>query len=99
MPFDSASDDASVSDDATVFDDAIVSDDAGDALDSLSLATLGWDTPRAAELAALSSARGAELIPARVARVDRGALTVLTGFLRCVYDRRAGCSISMRPAG
>lgn len=54
-------------------------DSASDAHDSPSLAALGWDDSRAAELAALSSTRGIELTPARVARVDRGALTVLTG--------------------
>ena len=50
-----------------------------DAFDSPSLAVLGWDASRVAELALLSSARGVELTPARVARVDRGALTVLAG--------------------
>ena len=49
------------------------------ARDSAPLAVLGWDASRVAELALLSSARGIELTPARVARVDRGALTVLTG--------------------
>jgi ribosome small subunit-dependent GTPase A len=67
MPFDSASDDAHVP----------ASDDASD---SPSLAILGWDASRVAELAELSSATGVDLVPARVARVDRGALTVLTGF-------------------
>ena len=50
-----------------------------DTLASPSLALLGWDASRAEEVAALSSARGIELTPARVARVDRGVLTVLTG--------------------
>jgi ribosome small subunit-dependent GTPase A len=66
MSFDSASDDAHVA----------ASDDA---FDSPSLAILGWDASRVAELASLSSACSVELTPARVARVDRGALTVLTG--------------------
>jgi ribosome biogenesis GTPase / thiamine phosphate phosphatase len=44
-----------------------------------SLAVLGWDASRVGELAELSSTRGVELTPGRVARVDRGALTVLTG--------------------
>jgi ribosome small subunit-dependent GTPase A len=66
MSFDSASDDAFVA----------ASDDA---FDSPSLAVLGWDASRVAELASLSSACGVKLTPARVARVDRGALTVLTG--------------------
>jgi ribosome biogenesis GTPase len=52
---------------------------SNDALDSPSLAVLGWDALRVAELASLSSTRGVELTPGRVARVDRGALTVLTG--------------------
>jgi ribosome small subunit-dependent GTPase A len=60
-----------------------------DTLDSPSLAVLGWDASRVAELASLSSARGIELTPARVARVDRGALTVLTGF----------ASTRVRPSG
>ncbi len=47
--------------------------------DSPSLAVLGWDASRVAELAELSSTRGIELTPGRVARVDRGALTVLAG--------------------
>jgi ribosome small subunit-dependent GTPase A len=55
------------------------SDDASEGVESPSLAVLGWDDSRATELAALSSIRGLELTPARVARVDRGALTVLTG--------------------
>jgi len=49
------------------------------AFDSPSLAVLGWDASRVSELASLSSERGVELTPARVARVDRGALTVLAG--------------------
>lgn len=49
-----------------------------DAFDSPSLVTLGWDASRVDELAELSSVRDAELTPGRVARVDRGALTVLT---------------------
>jgi len=60
-----------------------------DSLDSPSLAVLGWDDSRAAELASLSSARGIELTPARVARVDRGALTVFTG----------SASTRVRPSG
>jgi len=60
-----------------------------DTLDSPSLAVLGWDDSRAAELASLSSARGIELTPARVARVDRGALTVFTG----------SASTRVRPSG
>jgi ribosome small subunit-dependent GTPase A len=52
---------------------------SGDAFDSPSLAVLGWDDSRIAELALLSATRGIELAPARVARVDRGTLTVLTG--------------------
>jgi ribosome small subunit-dependent GTPase A len=74
MPFDSSSDDALASEDV---------------LDSPSLAVLGWDASRDAELALLSSARGVELTPARVARVDRGALTVLTG----------STSMRVRPSG
>jgi ribosome biogenesis GTPase len=42
------------------------------------LATLGWDDVRAAELAQLEATHRTELTPARVARVDRAALTVLT---------------------
>ena len=60
-----------------------------DPSDSPSLAVLGWDASRVAELAALSSAHGVELTPARVARVDRGALTVLTG----------SASVRVRPSG
>lgn len=55
------------------------SSDANVASEPPSLAALGWDDSRAAELAALSSARGISLVAGRVARVDRGALTVLTG--------------------
>jgi ribosome small subunit-dependent GTPase A len=44
-----------------------------------SLEVLGWDASRMAELASLSLARGVELTPGRVSRVDRSALTVLTG--------------------
>jgi ribosome small subunit-dependent GTPase A len=50
-----------------------------DAFDSPSLAVLGWDASRVTELASMSLTRGVELTPGRVARVDRGALTVLTG--------------------
>jgi ribosome small subunit-dependent GTPase A len=75
MPFDSSSNDASGTDDGVI--------------DSPSLAVLGWDDSRADELAALSSIRGVELAPARVARVDRGALTVLTG----------AASTRVRPSG
>ena len=50
-----------------------------DPSESPSLAVLGWDALRVSELASLSAAHGVELTPARVARVDRGALTVLTG--------------------
>jgi ribosome small subunit-dependent GTPase A len=39
---------------------------------------LGWDDARAAELALLESAHGQALTAARVSRVDRGALSVLT---------------------
>ena len=60
-----------------------------DTLDSPSLAVLGWDASRAAELASLSLTRGISLAPARVARVDRGALTVLTG----------SASMRVRPSG
>ncbi len=42
------------------------------------LHTLGFDDARARELDALISSFGKELVPARVSRVDRGALTVLT---------------------
>jgi ribosome small subunit-dependent GTPase A len=42
------------------------------------LHTLGFDDARARELDALVSTFGRSLIPARVSRVDRGALTVLT---------------------
>jgi ribosome small subunit-dependent GTPase A len=64
-------------------------DSASDPLDSPSLAVLGWDASRAAELASLSSTRGIELTAARVTRVDRGALTVLTG----------SASTRVRPSG
>lgn len=74
MPFDSASEDAHAS--------------ASD-FDSPSLAVLGWDALRVTELASLASARGLELVPGRVARVDRGALTVLTG----------SASMRVRPSG
>jgi ribosome small subunit-dependent GTPase A len=39
---------------------------------------LGWDDARAAELALLESTHGQPLMAARVSRVDRGALSVLT---------------------
>lgn len=42
------------------------------------LHTLGFDDARARELDALISSFGKALVPARVSRVDRGALTVLT---------------------
>jgi ribosome biogenesis GTPase len=42
------------------------------------LATLGWDDARAAELTHVETTHTRELTPARVSRVDRGALTVLT---------------------
>ena len=64
-------------------------DSTTDTFDSPSLTVLGWDDSRAAELASLSSTRGIELAPARVARVDRGALTVLTG----------SASTRVRPSG
>jgi ribosome small subunit-dependent GTPase A len=60
-----------------------------DAFDSPSLAVLGWDAARDAELASVSSIRGVELAPGRVARVDRGALTVFTG----------AAAIRVRPSG
>lgn len=52
---------------------------------SYDLAILGWDDARAAELATLETTTERHLTPARVARVDRGALTVLTtaGQQRC----------------
>jgi ribosome small subunit-dependent GTPase A len=64
-------------------------DSASGILDSPSLADLGWDASRVAELASLSSTRGIDLAPARVARVDRGALTVLNG----------SASLRVRPSG
>jgi ribosome small subunit-dependent GTPase A len=39
---------------------------------------LGWDDARAAELAAFETSHGSAVIPGRVSRVDRGALSVLT---------------------
>jgi ribosome small subunit-dependent GTPase A len=42
------------------------------------LSTLGWDDARADELAALAAEHDLPLVPARVSRVDRGALTVVT---------------------
>jgi len=42
------------------------------------MSNLGWDDARAAELALLESAHGQALAAARVSRVDRGALSVLT---------------------
>jgi ribosome biogenesis GTPase / thiamine phosphate phosphatase len=45
---------------------------------SFDLALLGWDDARLAELADLESQHGDGLLPGRVARVDRAALTVLT---------------------
>jgi ribosome small subunit-dependent GTPase A len=53
--------------------------DSASDFDFPSVAVLGWDASRGAELAELSSARGVELTPGRVSRVDRGALSVLTG--------------------
>ncbi len=69
-----------------------------DTLDTPSLAALGWDDSRAAELAALSSSRGIELAAARVARVDRGALTVLTG-VASTRVRPSGRLFEPNPAG
>ncbi|HET9187368.1 MAG TPA: GTPase RsgA, partial [Acidothermaceae bacterium] len=45
---------------------------------SVNLQTLGWDDVRAAEFADLQATSGSELRPARVARVDRAAVTVIT---------------------
>ncbi|MGH8889317.1 MAG: ribosome small subunit-dependent GTPase A [Acidothermaceae bacterium] len=42
------------------------------------LAILGWDDARAAEFSALEATFNRHLIPGRVSRVDRGAVTVLT---------------------
>jgi len=44
---------------------------------SYDLAGLGWDEARAAELAELEATTERQLTPGRVARVDRGAITVL----------------------
>lgn len=45
---------------------------------SINLRTLGWDDVRAAEFANLQATSAAELRPARVARVDRAAISVIT---------------------
>lgn len=46
---------------------------------SFDLQTLGWDDLRAAEFADLQATSSPALRPARVARVDRAAITVITG--------------------
>jgi ribosome biogenesis GTPase len=45
---------------------------------STNLQALGWDDVRAAELADLQATSGSALRPARVARVDRAAITVIS---------------------
>lgn len=47
-------------------------------MSSSTMNNLGWDDARAAELASLESAHSEALTAARVSRVDRGALSVLT---------------------
>jgi hypothetical protein len=57
-----------------------------------SIHTLGWDDARAAELGQLETAHGSTLVPGRVSRVDRGALSVLTAVGPFGSARRTGSS-------
>jgi len=61
------------------------------------LHTLGFDDARARELDALISSFGKPLVPARVSRVDRGALTVLTD--GDTADETGAASLRVRLAG